>query len=125
MKLHTNEAPGLNQITSYGPDWIEVNRERHASALLLLPSGPPMPWNAADVASLDAASFEALLAHEPELVLLGTGQRQQFVHPRTVEALTRRLIAVDAMTTPAACRTFNILVAEGRRPLAALLIGSD
>ena len=62
------------------------------------------------------------VALEPEIVLLGTGDRQHFPHPRLLAPLTERRIGVEVMDTRAACRTFNILVAEGRRVAAALVI---
>ena len=66
--------------------------------------------------------FAGLLQFEPELVLLGTGAKQQFPHPALIRALTDARISVEPMDTRAACRTFNILVAENRRVVAALII---
>jgi uncharacterized protein len=70
---------------------------------------------------LTADHFTALLAHAPELVVLGTGATKRFVHPRLTRALTAAGIGVESMTTPAACRTYNILMTEGRRVLAVFL----
>jgi uncharacterized protein len=68
-----------------------------------------------------ASHFDAVLAAEPEVVLLGTGARQRFAHPRLTAALIARRIGVESMDTGAACRTYNILMTEGRKVLAALL----
>jgi uncharacterized protein len=65
-----------------------------------------------------------VLALEPEVVLLGTGARQQFLHPSRLAPIYRAGVGVEIMTTAAACRTFNILVAEERRVVAALLPAS-
>ncbi len=121
MKLHANSPASLNLVTAYGPGFVEVNRERQTGALLLLPEGPILPWAVSAFEALDAAAIEGLLCHQPEIVLLGTGARQRFPHPRVSSALAVARIGLDVMDTPAACRTYNILVAEGRRVLAALL----
>jgi len=85
------------------------------------PEGEILPWAPASFEALTAADFEALLAQRPELIVLGTGDRQRFPHPRLVAALTSERIGVEAMDTRAACRTYNILMSEGRKVLAALL----
>ena len=74
------------------------------------------------VADLQAAHFEALLALRPELVIFGSGSRLSFVKPALMRALIERRIGVETMDTPAACRTFNVLVSEGRSAVAALLL---
>ena len=66
--------------------------------------------------------FARLLDYEPEIVLLGTGDVQRFPHPRLLAPLGEAHVGIEAMDTSAACRTFNILVAEGRRVAAALTV---
>ena len=68
-----------------------------------------------------AADFEQILALRPEVVLLGTGARQRFAHPRLYASLSAARIGLEMMDTGAACRTYNILMAEGRKVLAALI----
>lgn len=121
MKLHQDASGALNTVTAYGPGWIEINRQRHEGALLLAPEGPVRAWEVDAFEALAPGHFERLLPEAPEIVLVGTGATQRLVHPRLVAALHAARIGVDAMTTPAACRTYNILMAEGRRVLAALL----
>ena len=121
MKLHADAVPSLNTVTAYGPGFIEINRERHGGPVLLMPEGPVRPWAAQSVEQLDEAAFEALLAFAPEIVLVGTGPTQRFLHPRLTVPLSRARIGVDLMDSRAACRTYHILMAEGRRVLAALL----
>jgi len=121
LKLHTDSPASLNTVTGYGPGFIEVNRARHEGALLLLPEGPILNWAVSQFEQIDPQCVSELLAHTPEIVLLGTGRRQRFPHPRVSAALAGARIGLDVMDTPAACRTYNILVAEGRRVIAALL----
>jgi uncharacterized protein len=121
LKLHADAPTRLNTVTGYGPGFIEVNKSRHQGALLLLPDEPVQPWPAPPFNALRTEDFDALLALRPEVLLLGTGQRQRFPHPRLTAGLARARIGVEVMDTPAACRTYNILMSEGRRVLAAFV----
>ena len=121
MKLHADSNTPLNTVTAYGPGFIEVNRVRHTGAVLLMPEGPVLPWSVHSIEALDETALTALFELEPEVVLLGTGDRQRFMHPRLLRGLAARGIGVDPMDTRAACRTYNILMVEGRKVLAALL----
>jgi uncharacterized protein len=120
LKLHADAPTSLNTVTGYGPGFIEVNKSCHRGHLLLLPD-TLQPWQATGFDELRAEDFDALLALNPELVLLGTGARQRFPHPRLTAALARAGVGIEVMDTAAACRTYNILMAEGRRVLAAFL----
>lgn len=122
MKLHADTRSTLNTITAYGPGYIEINAVRHTGNVLVAPDVPAERWNVERFESLTAADLEALLGRKPEVVLLGTGSRQRLVHPRMTAALSSLHVGVEAMDTQAACRTYNILMAEGRRVLAALLL---
>ncbi len=121
MKLHANTLTGINAVTAYGTGYVEVNGQRVEGAMILRAEGEVLAWEVAGFESLDSSHFDALLAHEPELVLLGTGERQRFPHPRLTASLAGARIGVEVMDTRAACRTYNILVNEGRRVVAALL----
>lgn len=121
MKFHLADTAGLNTITGHGAGHVFVNGVRHDSPLLVGPDVGPLRWDAPDFVSLQAAHFEALLAHDPELVLLGTGQRLRFPPPALIRSLAAARVGIEVMDTPAACRTYNILGGEGRRVLAALL----
>lgn len=121
MKLHSDPPSHLNTVTAYGPGFIEVNQQRHATHLLLMPERLA-PWDVAGFEALTPEHFESLLALGPELVLMGTGARQRFAHPRLTAALARAHIGVEFMDSAAACRTYNILMAEGRRVAAAILL---
>jgi uncharacterized protein len=121
MKMQSVVDPSLNTLTGYGPGWVEVNRVRHPGAVLVQPRGEVLAWDVADWRALAAVHFEAMLALGPEVVLLGTGSRQHFTHPRLHARLTAARIGVEIMDTGAACRTYNILMTEGRKVLAALI----
>jgi uncharacterized protein len=82
-----------------------------------------LDWPPASFEALTAAHLQSLLALKPEIVLLGTGELQRFPRPDIIRPLVEAGIGVEVMTVPAACRTYNILVAEERRVAAALLLG--
>ncbi len=122
MKLHAAAQTALNTVTAYGPGYVEINRQRYAHSLLIAPEGGIARWEVDAFEALGPAHFEALLAREPELVLLGTGERQRSPHPGLTTSLARARIGLDVMDTRAACRTYNILMMEGRRVLVAMLM---
>lgn len=109
-------------ITGYGDGWVEINAVRYERTMIVMPNQLIHDWHAQDFDALAEADFETLLALMPEVVLLGTGTRHRFIHPRLTRQLTEAGISVECMDTPAACRTYNILMAEGRHVLAALLM---
>jgi uncharacterized protein len=124
LKLHADSPTAFNTVTAYGSGFIEINKVRHTRSVLLMPEQPVETWNVAGFKALTPADFARLVAHAPELVLLGTGERQRFPHPDLTRALTEVRIGCEAMDTRAACRTYNILMGEGRKVLAAILLDS-
>jgi uncharacterized protein len=95
---------------------------RFQDNLLVQPEQPPVVWEAASFDALEPAHFQRIAALDPAVVILGTGARQRFVHPRLTVALTARHIGVECMDSGAACRTYNILMGEGRKVVLALLL---
>lgn len=122
MKLHATFTQKYQTVTGYDDAWVEINAVRITHSLLVLPESPPVSWPVVHVEKLDAADFEIILATEPDVVILGTGAKQHFVHPRLVAGLTARRIGVECMDNQAACRTYNILMAEGRKVALALIM---
>ena len=123
LKLHADTPTAFNTVTAYGPGFIEVNKVRHTSAVLLTPERLEA-WAIASFEALADADFERLRDLHPEVALLGTGSRQRFPHPRLSRALGEARIGLEVMNTAAACRTYNILMAEGRKVAAALMLES-
>lgn len=123
MKLHADALPAHNTVTGYGDGYVEINRERHAAPLQLMPEGDVAPWNVGGLDELSAADMSALVIRAPELVLIGIGPQQRFLHPRITAPLAEAGIGFETMTSAAACRTYNILMSEGRRVLLVLVAG--
>ncbi len=122
MKLHLADTSGLNLIRAYQPGRLVVNEAIYTRSVAVTAVRVVSDWRPATFSELSATDFEALVALEPELVLLGTGSQLRFPDPRLAVSLTRAGIGLEVMDTGAACRTFNILVAESRAVLAALLM---
>ena len=122
MKLHQDSSGALNTVTGYGADYVEVNLERHTGSIIMMPESPVTPWPVQAFDALTPELFEMLLPFAPEVVVFGSGERLRFPHPRLTAALAAQRIGVEAMDFKAACRTYNILMAEGRRVAAALLL---
>lgn len=121
MKLHADRAEGVNLISSYTPQMVTINGQPWTSSVLLPTSGEVRPWHAAAFDELTAAHFEALAELAPELVIFGSGRSLRFARPAFLRPLIERRIGIETMDTGAACRTYNILVSEGRQVAAALL----
>lgn len=121
MKLHQATGEGQNLFTGYSDGQVEINREPHTGNLIVTPD-TLLPWQVTDFDALSEQHFAALLEHAPEVVIVGTGATQRFFHPRLTATLATAGIGVEIMDTKAACRTYNILLAEGRKVLAALLV---
>ena len=122
MKLHLERAAEQYQFTGYGDGWVAINGERHTQALLLLPDRVVAPWLVEDdIDRLTMEHFAALAQFRPDIVLLGTGRRFRLPGSSLMRAFNADGVGLEAMDTHAACRTFNVLLAEGRQVAAALL----
>ncbi len=123
MKLHLTTAENNNLITAYSADYIEINKQRYLQNLIVMPQALIQDWQVTCFADLSQESFVQMAAHKPEVVLLGTGETHRFLHPKHYQYLIENGIALECMTTAAACRTYNILMSEGRTVAAALILG--
>lgn len=122
MKLQPDRIEGVNAVTGIAPGVVRINGQPFTSSVVLPWRGAVQPWPCNDFTALTAEHFELLLAHEPELVIFGSGARIRFVAPALLRALIDRGIGVETMDAAAACRTYNVLAAEGREVVAALLL---
>jgi uncharacterized protein len=122
MKLHLTTAENNHLITGYGDSFVEINKIKYAQNLIVMADKLILDWQATDFASLAEVHFAQIVDLKPEVVLLGTGEKHQFLHPKIVQSLTAQGIPLECMTTAAACRTYNFLMSEGRNVAAALLI---
>lgn len=109
----------INACTS---EHIVINGQPWRQSVLLPASGDVALWAVERHDDLTAAHFERIASAQPELVIFGSGTRLRFVNPALLAALMARRIGIETMDTAAACRTYNVLAAEGRNVMAALLL---
>jgi uncharacterized protein len=121
MKLHASAPGGVHLVTAYGEDYVSVNGVRYQDSIVVLPERV-VAWAGHSFATLATEDFGFLASLQADIVLLGTGPRQRFPHPRLGAPLALAGIGLEVMDVRAACRTYNILVAEERRVAAALLL---
>lgn len=122
MKLHLTTAEKQNLITGYGDDFIEINRQRYQHNLIVTPENVFSDWDCSAFAALVPEHFAEIGHSKPEVVLLGSGATHRFLHPKVYAALTEQGIPLECMNTAAACRTYNILMSEGRNVTALLCL---
>ena len=123
MKLHLDPATAKNAITGYGEGYVMVNRQRFERSLVVLPDRILLDWPPNRFDDLAPEHLAALAGLDREIILLGTGAQLRFPRPEIIEPPMRSGVGVEVMDLQAACRTYNILLAEDRRVAAALLIG--
>ena len=125
MKIHLESGAGVNLVRHYGPGYIAVNADDCRASLIVLPNRLIRDWPPQTFAELRIEHFAALAALSPEVVVLGTGARLRFPDPALTRPLIEARIGLEVMDTAAACRTYNILVSEGRIVAGALLMIED
>ena len=122
MKLHLANPRNGYTLTGYGTGFLAVNGTRYDHALVVTPDTPPERWSVDSASVLTAEAAGLLLTGSPEIVIIGTGPTQIFPEPSRLRPLIEARIGVEIMNTPAACRTYNVLMGEGRRVLAAICL---
>jgi len=122
LKLQSDPHSGANAITGYGDGYVEINHVPYAHAVLLSSNGAISEWPIKSFGDLEEGHFAQMVDLKPELILIGTGSRQRFPKPELLKALIQAKIGFEIMDSQAACRTYNILVGEGRQVLLALIM---
>ncbi|MFM9885296.1 MAG: Mth938-like domain-containing protein [Burkholderiales bacterium] len=122
MKLHLQTVGTQFAFTGYGAGFVAVNRERYAQSLIVTADQVWTDWGATTFDALTAEHFERLAALDQEIVLLGSGTRFRFPSPALINIVRSKGLGFEVMDTQAACRTYNILLAEDRKVAAAVLV---
>lgn len=108
-------------IRSVSEKGIRVDQQWFSRPFIISGQRIVPDWQVKTVDDIDEVSLQAVFELEPEVILIGTGARQVFLPPATQIHFFRRNVGFEVMSTDAACRTFNVLAAEGRHVVAALL----
>ena len=122
MKLHLAHNAGLLTFSSHGPGYVSVNGTRYEGSVMVCGRDVVPNWAPNGFDGLNASQFERLANTGAEIVLFGSGERQRFPSLELIKPLIIKGIGVEVMNTKAACRTYNILVAEGRQVACGILI---
>lgn len=124
MSMHLETiGTDSNIIRAYEPGEILIKSKVYTQSLVVAATVLRKDWPLSDIAALENSHIEPILEQEPELVLFGTGIRIIFPNPEKLRPLIERGIGYEIMDTAAACRTYNVLIAEGRHVVAGLIIG--
>ena len=114
--------PAANLVTGCGPGWVRIGADEYRENIVLTPDAVATGFAPGGFDALTDDDFARLLATSPAIVLLGTGATQRFPRPAVTAPLHNASVGLEVMDTRAACRTYNILVAEGRAVAAALIV---
>lgn len=122
MKFAEADDTGGNLVEGYRPGAIQIAGRTYREGLIVTARHISPGWGPTAATNLAAEHVEALVAFRPQVIVLGTGRVQVFPHPTVYAAAYAQGIGIEIMDTGAACRTFNILVGEGRDVVAGLLM---
>jgi uncharacterized protein len=121
MKLNLANTGQQNVVTMHGDGYVEINARRHEHSVML-GTAVIEPWPVANIRELTPADLEAAALHAPEVLIIGTGRHFTFPPPQALRPLVAARIGHEVMDTPAACRTYNVLLGEGRKVMAVLIV---
>ena len=122
MKIEFDRRDGTFLIASYAASWVRIGDVRYESPCVVTPNAIYPELLPVHIDGLEVCHFEALLSLSPQIVLLGTGERQRFIDFSYQALLASHGIGLEIMTTGAACRSYNVLVGEHRAVIAALFL---
>lgn len=125
MKMALDGASGVNTITSYAPGRVEIQGRLFTTSLIVLPDRLLPDWAPKTVAELDASHLGTITGAQPEIVILGSGETQVFPDSAILAPLMHNGIGFELMNNAAACRTFNVLLAEGRHAALGLILNGS
>jgi len=109
-------------ITAYGENDVAINGKTFSSSLIITRSQLDENWNLSNIDALEPEHIDQILALNPELIIIGTGKKLIFPAVAIYSNIIKKGIGVDFMDTQAACRTYNILMSEGRDVVAGLIL---
>jgi len=121
VKLHLTTVTDQHLFSGHGPGYVAVNRVRYETSIVVTPTSVS-EWTVSGFDALSAADFAPVFALKPEVVIFGTGRVMKFPARALALELAAAGVGLEVMDSGAACRTYNILAAEGRRVAAAILI---
>lgn len=124
MQITQDNAEG-HQINAYDATHITIDSSDYQHSLILNKNNIICPWTEKQFTELTEADFTKLIELKPHIVLLGTGRKQHYPSPAILLLFHQHQIGLECMSTAAACRTYNVLAAEGRQVAAGLILDKE
>jgi uncharacterized protein len=122
MKFSEADSGSGHLINGYRPGCIVIDGHDYREGLIVSPDHIIGGWGPANASDLTVEHIRALLNLSPQVIVVGTGTRQVFPNPQIYSAATECGVGIEIMDTGAACRTYNIIMAEGRKVAAGLMV---
>jgi uncharacterized protein len=125
MKLSVEKPAGIHLVRGYSATGVRIDDRLYAASVVVNATTVIEGWPPRSISEATEADLQGVLDLQPEILLLGTGRRQVFPSPQLLALLYRARVGFEVMDTGAACRTYNVLVSEGRNVAAALIVERD
>jgi uncharacterized protein len=122
MRISLDGQGSVNTIQAYGQGLVTINNQHFYRSVVITRDQIIADWPPQRFTDLQPSHLGSLTMLNPQILLLGTGDNQQFPHPEVLKPLVDQRIGFEIMDTAAACRTYNIILAEGRQVAAALML---
>ncbi len=122
VKLQPDSTTGVNAVSHIDAQQVRINAQIFNHSVIVPWSGVVTPWPITDFDALTHEHFASLVPFKPELVIFGSGAKLRFPSPHLLRSLFEKRIGIETMDNAAACRTYNVVAAEGRSALLALLL---
>jgi len=123
MEPHAVTPVLYQTVTGYDEKSVKISETLYTGSFFLAREQPPCDWPVASFETLALKDFNPILALKPEVLILGTGKEQRFLPPAWTVSLFKQGLSVECMNNRAACRTYSLLVHEGRKAALALIMG--
>lgn len=121
MSLNTEANNSHYVIRRYQDGELLINKETYSNSLFIY-GDYLAEWPVADIAALESCHLDTLLKHEPEVIILGTGQKMSIPTRELIHQAGLAKVGLEFMNTEQACRTYNLLASDGREVLGAFIL---
>jgi uncharacterized protein len=122
MKFTEHREPGIYTVKRYEPGSVKVNDMTFTSSFYMTQTNFNDSWGCHSIDDFDQQMLDLLLEEKPEVIILGTGETQQFPDMALYAHCTSQGVGLEFMTNDAACRTYNVITTEDRDIVLALIM---
>lgn len=121
MKLHSTVNQFYQTVTAYDIHSVKINDVAYSHSLIVTPMTPAISWDISHYKDFNKDHIAQIMATSPDIVILGTGTLQHFLPGNITTAFLQQQVGLEMMSNDAACRTYNILMSEGRKVTLCLI----